>query len=184
MKSAHDRIMPYDKAWRLIKAGAYQRQTLTHPDVDSELIRNFLFIFARIEYALKRAGFMIKGKDEAVADWDSLANSLKGEIHPNRNSEIRSAVEYLNEYPVEKQVVTNGQLGWRRIHRKEHEHLEQWLLRIVRVVRNNLFHGGKFPDKQVYDVSRDNSLLKASIVLLCEIIHLSPEVSNYFDLLD
>ena len=68
-------------AWRLIKAGAYQRQTLTHPDVDSELIRNFLFIFARIEYALKRAGFMIKGKDEAVADWDSLANSLKGEIH-------------------------------------------------------------------------------------------------------
>ena len=41
-----------------------------------------------------------------------------------------------------------------------------WLLLMVRTVRNNLFHGGKFPLIPVSEPSRDSTLLHHSITIL------------------
>ncbi|HJX12988.1 MAG TPA: hypothetical protein VJ377_05605, partial [Dehalococcoidales bacterium] len=58
------------------------------------------------------------------------------------------------------------------------------LIYIIKQVRNNLFHGGKFPDPigPVGDPTRDPSLIKHSITVLKHLLFSSPDVKNcYFD---
>jgi len=54
-------------------------------------------------------------------------------------------------------------------------------LRMVRSIRNNLFHGGKYNIEVHEDTDRTEHLLRSSLVVLEECLELSPEVRLHFE---
>ncbi len=80
-----------------------------------------------------------------------------------------------------RQVVKEGTLKWEKTTKGCGEHDENYILRLVRSVRNNLFHGGKYPLEggPIEDVARNNCLLQASITVLECCIELS-DLSSIF----
>ncbi|MCA9469783.1 MAG: hypothetical protein KC643_30660 [Nitrospira sp.] len=152
--------------------------------LDRDLVLRFFGAFSRFEYSLKRSGFLVAGSnDQAQANWDSYANSLHGKFQVVQDSEFKSAVELLLNRPPKKQVVSNGHLDWRGTPRGNGERDENYILRLVKIVRNNLFHGGKYPDPPgpVEDIGRDLQLIKASIVVLICCLQLSDNVRAVFE---
>jgi hypothetical protein len=147
---------------------------------DMELIFRFFAFFSRFEYALKRATFL-KKKKKAEPDWDKYANTLKGQLVKVNDKRCRSAYTYLKNAPPQQQVVIGSQLTWEDSTQGHGEFEERYILRLVATVRNNLFHGGKYPYPigPIPDVARNRKLLNASIVILEQCLILSPDVSVY-----
>lgn len=54
------------------------------------------------------------------------------------------------------------------------------LLVLVRRIRNNLFHGGKFPEGPEDDASRDRELLKSDIAVLQACLESDPQLMTSF----
>ena len=132
---------------------------------NAELVGQFFSAFARAEYLLKRVGFHKRGQENAQADWDAYASSLKGLLNKTHSARVRNAWRYLSGRPPRKQVIQDGQLSWKDVPRPVTISDEAYALLLVRRVRNNLFHGGKFlhPDG---DNVRDKKLVNASLVIL------------------
>ena len=57
----------------------------------------------------------------------------------------------------------------------------EFILKMVRNVRNNLFHGGKYSTEAHEDTERTERLLRSSITILGECLELSPQVCEYFN---
>jgi hypothetical protein len=131
--------------------------------------------FARMEYALKATGFH-NGDGDAKADWDGFAKKFSSSLMSD--GAISSAVMYMKDHPPKKQVIENGKLGWDPVTPQPIQAVE--LLRCVRRVRNNLFHGGKSPE-YLFEPERDEQLLRHSLSILDACLRLSPEVKNAFD---
>jgi len=151
-----------------------------HLDVDEKIVARFFIFFSRFEYALKRAGYVRGDNGRVWVDWDRFSSKLKDTFEPGKTSELQEAVRYLQDHPPKKQIVKAGQLDWRECERSESEPLVQWLLRLVRRVRNNLFHGGKFPEFPVQDPSRNTKLLESCLIVLNACLELRPEVRHRF----
>jgi hypothetical protein len=150
---------------------------------DRELVLEFFLEFSRFEYALKRAGFLKQGTDDAIPDWDGFAQSLRERLGKKQDSQLGRARSVLMMKPPKKQVKgPSGGLAWRDNTPGDGEHEEAFLLRLVRTVRNNLFHGGKYPypDGPVDDPARDRELLRAAIDVLRACRRLSPRVDSLF----
>jgi len=79
-------------------------------------------------------------------------------------------------------VAPEGTLGWAETKRGPSEREEEFLVRLVRTIRNNLFHGGKFPypDGPVQDVARDRELINSALVVLKEALALHPDLDATF----
>jgi len=130
-------------------------------EVDGDLVRDFLVFFARFEYALKREG-MLKGNDKwAKADWEGYSKRVRELFEPPTSTAIKASVDFLLASPPQKQVVLNGELRFAAIRKDVGETNASYVLRLVRTVRNNLFHGGKFsePGGPIAETSRDRILL-------------------------
>lgn len=148
---------------------------------DKELLLEFVLAFSRFEYSLKRAGFL-KSSREAIPDWESFAGTMQGQLE-FADPSLREAVQTLESAPPRKQVRTaEGQLGWQETSKSDGEAREAFLLRMVRIVRNNLFHGGKFPHPigPVVDPARDAKLIAASLCVLAECRRVAPRVDMFF----
>ncbi len=148
---------------------------------ESDLILNFFALFSRFEYALKRCGFCINNKTFAEADWDSFSNKMKGLFSKIEDEEFKSAVSFLESEPPRKQLALKGVLTWGEpIAPGDGETDEKYTLRLVRAVRNNLFHGGKFPGKVAEETARNEKLIKSSMDVLEKCLDLNPELRNVF----
>jgi hypothetical protein len=112
---------------------------------DTDRVLHFVLVFSRLEYAMKRAGFLMKGKRSAEADWDSFAQSIRLALKQGASQDFERACSYMRMHPPARQINVNGALEWEPISRGKGQADEAYLLRAVRVVRNNLFHGGKYP---------------------------------------
>lgn len=55
------------------------------------------------------------------------------------------------------------------------------MLRLVRVVRNNLFHGGKYQSGPFDEIARNENLLEAAITVLSHCLALSDPVREAFE---
>lgn len=89
--------------------------------LDQDLAVRFWIVFARFEYALKRADHA-RGDDKHIeADWPKLAVSLGGVWNADRTQELRSAVDFFLQHPPKKQVLLNSDLGWADSVLPEHE---------------------------------------------------------------
>ena len=139
-------------------------------------------MFSRFEFALKRSG-CLKPLEYAEADWDGYANSLRDTCRFVEGAGFTEAVAFLLKSPPQRQVVSLCDIGWKDTEKGDGEHHEHYVLRLVRVVRNNLFHGGKFPVPvgPLQDVGRNGELIEACLVVLTQCLQLSPVVRNVFD---
>lgn len=144
----------------------------------------FLYVFSRFEYALKRTTFLKKGAgSRAEADWDKFSATLDKEIKLSdiESDEFRKATEYFFNHPPKKQIVSEeGGLEWKDEIIPENQRNFGKLLMLVRRVRNNLFHGGKFRGEYIYGSERDEELIKSSLVILMERLRFNAEVEREF----
>jgi hypothetical protein len=161
---------PWHTLWEKLK--------ITEPD----LVTDLFIVFSRFEYALKRSGYLRQNIHDAEPDWDTFGtkNENKQRFDSDANAEFKQAVEYLVKHPPQKQIRTSrdsfkyeakplgGQSG-----------LHETVLAIRRV-RNNLFHGGKFPNGPFEDSARDVDLLRHSLTVLEHILELDDRVQRFF----
>jgi hypothetical protein len=149
---------------------------------DRKLAWNFFVFFSRMEYALKRSGsYLNKGTDEAQPNWDKFASDHNHKFSPEASEELRAAVKYFRDQPPRKQLRVGDEMGWSDPQQHDgQEPLLVWLLRMIRCVRNNLFHGGKFPLIPISDPSRDRDILLNSLVILKASLPLDSEVQRQF----
>ena len=143
-----------------------EKSAMTEPEdifgalgIDQVLVLRFLGVFSRFEYSLKRSGFA-KGHDPVEPDWDTYANGLRGKFQSVDDPGFSYAVKVLVNAPPRKQILSKSSLDWKATIVGIGEQHENYVLRLVRIVRNNLFHGGKMPGN-----ARDESLVKASYEL-------------------
>jgi hypothetical protein len=103
--------------------------------------------FAQFEYALKAAGYLRCGRDNAAEpDWTEFAKSIPAVFDAPDEPGLAEAVRFILAEPPKKQVVVNGRLEW-SVAAPEGKKQSDLVLIYVRRVRNNLFHGGKFNEK-------------------------------------
>jgi len=142
----------------------------------------FFVFFSRFEYALKRDSRYLKpGNGDAQADWDRFAREQNSAFLQDASTTLQTAVDYYVAHPPRKQLRSNGQMGWSDPLDWNGTDLKFiWLLRAVRTVRNNLFHGGKFPQLPVEESSRDLDLITNGLVLLDGALELDHEVRDVF----
>jgi hypothetical protein len=149
---------------------------------DRQLAWQFFVFFSRFEYALKRHPKYLKAnKTVAEADWIRFANDHAVQFDPNGTPDLRAAVEYFKASPPRKQIQVGQKLGWSEpIKFDDKERLLAWLLRVVSTVRNNLFHGGKFPGFHISEPSRDRTLVCHAIVILDACLKFDATVRSQF----
>ena len=93
---------------------------------------------------------------------------------------LQAACDYFISQPPRKQILDSGVLGWSKPQFHKREPFFTWLLLMVRSVRNNLFHGGKFPMAPIEDPSRNTDLLQHSITIIYACLQLDTTVAHYF----
>ncbi|MFA5863671.1 MAG: hypothetical protein WC975_03195 [Phycisphaerae bacterium] len=155
--------------------------SLDYGGIDKNLIQDFFCGFARFEYALKRAGYLKENEKRVMLDWDSFAKDISGKLDKDPDPKLKKAIEYLTVHPPKKQVVKEKKLGWQDISKIDSKGIEAWILRVIRTIRNNLFHGGKFTGKPVEEVARNDKLLNASVIVLRKIVRLNQFVFKFYD---
>jgi len=147
---------------------------------NEEILLIFLVLYSRIEYSLKRSGFYNTGKNAAEPNWGKYISSIKDNFNPIKNSNLKSATEFLLKFPAKVQIIDNNELDF-----EEHSTTKEGpdIFRIyhcIRITRNNLFHGGKFPKKPEIDISRNKELIKNCITVLEEFVELDKTVQSWF----
>ncbi len=139
-------------------------------NVPRALTLEFLATFARFEFALKKAGY-VKGDDSRVSpDWDSFAGDV-AKLDAALLAPALNACPYLQQHPPKKQILQNGQLRWTDRQGISGSAIGNVLLSI-RTVRNNVFHGGKFPDGPVAEPLRDEQLIRDCLAVLEALLQL------------
>jgi len=149
--------------------------------VDRELLCDFFLTFSRFEYALKASGLLKRHPEApedlppAEPDWDRFAASLRDTFTQERTSELQEACTYLLTYPPNKQVLLGGAPAWETPARDGRVTDIEFLLRMVRCVRNNVFHGGKHSISAHESKERTEHLLRSCMTVLQEALALSPD---------
>jgi hypothetical protein len=155
---------------------------------DRLLAIHFFLFFSRFEYALKRLP-KISDNDRGVQpDWDGYAKKKftgKGEganrwEKIKRRADFLVAANYLINEPPKKQVVKDGVLRWKERTKQELKFSMPELLVLVRAVRNNLVHGGKFKDGEIKETSRDEKLLRYSLAILSACLAEDDDLRRWF----
>ncbi|ENK7105537.1 hypothetical protein AB3Y58_003248 [Enterobacter kobei] len=127
------------------------------------LCYEFFREFSRYEYCLKASGLHHKIKD-AKADWDEYAKQVSETINNTTDPELIAAITYFKEHPPKKQIIKEGSLVWDDSLPQEKD-LAKFIFLLIRRVRNNLFHGGKFNEKW-FEPERSETLLQHGLVIL------------------
>lgn len=142
---------------------------------DSRLVYQFFTLFSVMEYALKEIGYArLRGSDGVEANWDGFVAELNIKFDWQDHPELIESVRFLFKNPPRKQVLLNGHLDWKNSDRPPKISDNEWLKRLVKTVRNNLFHGGKRP----FDPERDSKLLQSCIRVLLSWASLHPEIER------
>lgn len=149
--------------------------------VNRELLLEVFLSFARFEYALKATGLFVQHPENAQCpltaepDWDPFAVTLRGVFNAKKNDELTQACWLLSESPPNRQVIVNGASAWEPPVSDRTLSEIELLLRMVRWVRNNLFHGGKHGSIGVHETrERTEALLRSSLMVLDECLVLVP----------
>jgi hypothetical protein len=138
-----------------------------YPDSpNKDLIAEFILWFSRIEYALKSDAAFSKTHPHFQADWDKLKRALSSVPVPQ---ELENALAYIQHQPPMKQIGANQ---WELIQEGNDWDL---LIRALKTVRNNLFHGGKHHTGPVLQPARDQELLNHCLAVMKAISTLLPQ---------
>lgn len=129
----------------------------------SNLAFDFFYWFSRLEFALKENGYLKSHMpgDNAEPGWDEFVNKWQEQYTSSAEARL------LLKFPPERQVVLEGdKLHWRAVGLGDCKSDLARVVRLVKTVRNNLFHGGKHGGAGWDDPKRTQELLEASLALL------------------
>lgn len=150
-------------------------------NIDPELVVNFFLFFSRFEYALKRISRYANGNEKKViANWELFASDYNDVFQQNINPELNEAINYLLENPPQKQILIDGRLDWKPLTFGSNQQLTK-VIHCIKTIRNNLFHGGKFPSGPQDEPARNPTLLKYALLILAEILDLSESLKEEFE---
>jgi len=151
------------------------------PEAHHKLAYRFFLVFSRFEYALKRAGYVTGGGDSLAADWDKFSSAYWKTHIPSNIPKLRKAWAYFSSHPPRKQILDNGSISWSKPQARTTEPELTWLLVSIRTVRNNLFHGGKYPYNPISDQARDSILLEHTLTIIEVCSEFNPVVSYHMN---
>ena len=134
-------------------------KTIDASNVSPSLDIEFFRMFARFEYALKKAKYIRARAGMVAAHWDKFANDL-GTAFFERVKEEALADTILQSPPNKQGVDESGELVWEVCKQPENTVA---LFVAIRRIRNNLFHGGKHENPFN---ERDRELLSEGIAVL------------------
>ena len=143
-----------------------------------ELANEFFREFARAEYCLKAVGFCVTTRRDAQADWSAFSNSVQDILERPVDAELSAAIKYFNQNPPRKQINDGGRLQWDSV-AAGGKHAADDILILVRRVRNNLFHGGKF-NGHWFEPERSESLLRCALTILRASINANPQTKDAY----
>ena len=149
--------------------------------IDRELLLEFFLCFSRVEFALKATGFALGDLDGVRPNWNGFAVSLRDKFDKTANPTLLQACDYILADPPRRQVLVDGSLAWNTQAQAPAEADVDFLLKMVRCVRNNLFHGGKYNVALHEDTARSEALLRNCLIILEECVDLSPVVKQAFE---
>ena len=149
--------------------------------VSPELALEFLAAFSRLEYALKVTKFRCTGEGEAKANWTAFSAEIDTLFRPNRHTGLLEAFNYLTDEPPTILAVQNGMLDWYDFNVPASSSPSDKAIRIIKQVRHNLFHGGKFAQDPKASKDRDTKLLTFALRVLNELQSLIPDVHSAYE---
>lgn len=136
---------------------------------NKELVFEFFMVFSRFEYALKVAGWTRPIK-RADPDWNEVSTKLQEAEAKDRNLVFGKAGILFTEPPREQIRLGDGRLSWCEARRSSNQ--SKKLIKAVKRVRNNLFHGGKYSDQEVLLSPRDRCLVTAALEVLRQLLEM------------
>ncbi len=146
---------------------------------DRQRVFRFLATFSRWEYVLKSTGYAKRGSHgQAEADWNRYADMVADSVADITAPDYVAARDYILRSPP---LQWKFEDGWQPNPRRPNETEMRYLLRVVRDVRNNLFHGGKFHGGPMKELARDRQLIDAATTILETCCDLRPEMRRAFD---
>ena len=145
--------------------------------IDINICMEFFIVFSRFEYCLKRAGYLYTYKNRCGADWYKFFTNNRDSINILLEDNVE-LFEYILKNPPKKQAIVDGQLSWKEVKEKDKiTAINQYL----RIIRNNLFHGGKFPRGPIKELARNKELLIKGKDILLKLKDIESKISNYFN---
>jgi len=156
-------------------------QLYRHLHMPAELAIEFMATFSRMEHALKSTGYALGNADNVQANWDAFANQIDTQFIQLQDKELIKAQKLLLSHPPRKQVFENQQVVFKDQIVDQQQRTTQQLLRFVRTVRNNLFHGGKYLPTGENDVGRNEELVRASLNVIRACIALDNNIKQSYE---
>jgi hypothetical protein len=142
----------------------------------SDLAFQFFYSFSRFEFSLKENGYLrsrVTG-DNAEPGWDSFNVQWRAVYEMSEDATLLLAAP-----PLRQVVGINATLEWVPISITEGAPKLDKVTQILRVVRNNLFHGGKHGAKDWDSPERSVKLLNHSLAVLGELAALAKFGADY-----
>lgn len=147
-------------------------------DISSELRERafeFFYCFSRFEFALKENRFL---KDEAPGaraepGWENFITAFEDRYHLTE-----AGRQIIAENP-QRQIVGYGDLVFRDVGFDDKPSDLGKVVRLLKTVRNNLFHGGKHGAEDWDKPKRNLLLLSVSICILNEFAELAGIEADY-----
>ncbi|MNR84318.1 hypothetical protein D3C72_151160 [compost metagenome] len=138
---------------------------------------DFFYWFSRFEFALKENGYLKSHQSGAKAEpgWEEFV--VKWNIHYLPSLKAK---ELLASPPERQIVLGNDTLDWKSVGLADCRSELEKIVRLIKTVRNNLFHGGKHGGAGWDDAKRTESLLVLSKDLLDEFAVLASIEADYY----
>ena len=152
-----------------------------HLQIPPELACEFLAVFSRMEYALKSANYAVGSAKKVEPAWDSFANSINEKFCAITHQDIVEACDYLLKQPPRKQGLQANKIVFVDQVIDLRQTKTQQILLMVRTVRNNLFHGGKYSPDGEREAGRNHLLVRYGIAVLLACSVLDDGVRSSFE---
>lgn len=142
----------------------------------SLLAFDFFYWFSRFEFCLKEYGYLKYDKPCANAEpgWDKFVNEHADAYNPSDE-----AKELLAAAPERQIVLANSTLDWRPVGLLDCKTDLAKVVRSIKTIRNNLFHGGKHGAAGWDNPVRTQLLLVSSKAVLANLAALGEFQGDY-----
>jgi hypothetical protein len=147
----------------------------------ADLAIEFMATFSRMEHALKSSGYALGNESKVDPAWDRFANEIDQQFNQLEDEELIEAKALLLTSPPRKQVLQNERVVFQDQTVDQQQRTTQQILRFVRTVRNNLFHGGKFLPTGEIEEGRNAALVEASLKVIRACIELNERVKQSYE---
>ncbi len=152
-----------------------------HLHVPPELACEFIAMFSRMEYALKSTHYAVGNAKKVEPAWDIFANHIDQDFLALTHPDTVDARNYLLSHPPRKQVLQGKKLAFVDQVIDHNQATTQQVLLMVRTIRNNLFHGGKYSPQGEQEVGRNQLLVGHGLHILRACSKLDADVKISFE---